>query len=58
MQGIKSKRGEIILLPAKEPLEEREASTYSIIKLLINISKVCNGGKLFIPVHHNWGFYT
>lgn len=58
MQGIKCKRGEIILLPAKESLEEREGSTYSIIKLLINISKVSNNGKLFFPIHHNWGFYT
>lgn len=58
MQGIKSKRGEIILLPAKESLEEREASVYSITKLLINISKVCNIGKLSLPIHHNWGFCT
>lgn len=58
MQGIKSKRGEIILLPAKEPLEECEASTYSITNLLINISKVCNIGKLFLPIHHNGGVCT
>lgn len=58
MQGIKSKQGEIILLPAKESLEECEASTYSIIKLLIKISEVCSIGKVFFPIRHNWGFYT
>lgn len=54
-KGVKSKRSEIILLQAKESFEEHEASTYSITKVLIKVSKVCNIGKLFLLIHHERG---
>lgn len=44
-KGVKSKQSEIILLQAKESFEKHEASTCHIIKLLINVSKVCNIGS-------------